>query len=60
MNPLFVGALRHGVQVSMGALGVDALAQGDGLNLAVAVAVSVANLGWFLIEGYLKASRKVA
>jgi hypothetical protein len=53
MNPVFLGALRHIIQVGAGAIGAEALAQGDGLNLAVAVGVSIANLAWFLVQSYL-------
>jgi hypothetical protein len=58
VNPAFLGAMRHIIQVGAGAMGAESLASGDGLSLAVAVAVSVANLGWFLIQSFM--ARKAA
>lgn len=58
VNPAFLGAMRHIIQVGAGALGAESIASGDGLSLTVAVAVSVANLGWFLLQAFM--ARKAA
>lgn len=56
MNAAFsTGVLRHLIQVGAGAAGMGAIASGNGLELAVAAAVSVANLVWFFIQNRAKA-----
>lgn len=57
MNPLYIGALRHLIQLGAGALGITALGSGQGLELAVASTVSLVNLGWF-IKDALKARKR--
>jgi hypothetical protein len=57
MNPVFIGALRHILQLAAGAIGATAYASGTGLELLVAVGVSVASLAWFAITNWT-ASRK--
>jgi hypothetical protein len=57
MNPVFLGTMRHLIQLGAGAVGMTAYASGSGFELLVAVAVSTANLAWFAFSNW-SAARK--
>lgn len=47
MNTTLIGALRHVIQLGAGALGATAYVSGEGHEMLVSAAVSVATLVWY-------------